>query len=169
MTDAPPSPPGATIPAMTTTALDPFRPLLAAAKGLDLGDPAAAKAELERRFDPKGEAACALENTLKELLAAGEIANRGELPVRWGRVTKASEDSAGFSIDVVLMTGPGPRHRHPAGEVNYCIAIDGEPTFDAEPPGWVVKRPDSTHIPTVAGGTMLIAYLLPEGAIEFLK
>ena len=45
--------------------------------------------------------------------------------------------------------------------------LDGAPTFDGEPPGWVVKPPASSHVPTVAGGRMLIVYLLPSGAIEF--
>jgi hypothetical protein len=36
-----------------------------------------------------------------------------------------------------------------------------------EPPGWVVEPPGSVHVPTVAGGTMLIVYLLPRGEIEF--
>jgi hypothetical protein len=35
-------------------------------------------------------------------------------------------------------------------------------------PGWVVEAPGSQHVPTVAGGTMLIVYLLPQGRIEFL-
>ncbi len=99
----------------------------------------------------------------------GKIAERGELPVRFGRVSKATPESRDFSIDVVLMTGPGPRHRHPAGEINYCIRIDGEPTFMDQPPGWVDEAPDSVHVPSVAGGTMLIVYLLPQGQMEFLS
>lgn len=148
--------------------LETFQPLLDAAHGLDLTDPAAAEAALCAKLDPEGETASALRETLRRLLKEGAIASRGELPVRWGRVAKASEESRGFSIDVVLMNGAGPEHRHPAGEVNYCIALEGNPTFDGAPPGWVVKPPDSTHVPTVEGGTMLIVYLLPEGAIEFL-
>jgi hypothetical protein len=149
--------------------LETFRPLIEAATGLDLSDPSAAVSELNSRLDPTGAAATSVNESLSRLLEAGEIANRGELPVRWGRVSKATEESGDFSIDVVLMTGPGPRHLHPAGEVNYCIALDGEPTFDGDPPGWVVKQPGSEHVPTVAGGTMLIVYLLPGGAMEFLK
>ena len=84
-------------------------------------------------------------------------------------MTKATEASEGFSIDVVVMNGAGPRHRHPLGEVDYCVALDGDPTFDGRAPGWVVMPTDSTHVPTVAGGTMLIVYLLPEGAMEFLE
>ena len=149
--------------------LETFRPLLNAATGVDLSDPVAAEAELARRLDPSGADALALNAALRELYATGEIANRGELPVRWGRVAKPGESTANFSIDVVVMNGAGPRHRHPLGEVDYCVTLDGKPTFDGRPAGWVVLPTDSTHVPTVAGGTMLIVYLLPEGAMEFLK
>lgn len=147
---------------------DAFRPLCEAARGLDLADPLAARAELERRLHPASERARELEADLARLLEEGRIAERGALPVRYGRVSKASEATLDFSIDVVLMTGPGPKHRHPRGEVNYCIALDGSPTFDGLPPGWVVLPPGSEHVPTVAGGTMLIVYLLPAGEIQFL-
>src|SRR4051812_28576148 len=121
--------------------IDTFRTLLEAAQGIDLTDRAAARAELERRFDPRGEAANTLARELKTLLAEGRVAERGALPVRYGRVAKASDDTLDFSIDVVLMNGAGPRHRHPRGEVNFCIAIEGEPLFDGEPPGFVVLPP----------------------------
>jgi len=147
--------------------LDTFQPLLRAAQGVDLSAPSAARAELARRFDPASAEARALNEDLKRLLAEGRVAERGELPVKYGRVSKAREETLGFSIDVVLMSGAGPQHRHPNGEVNYCVALDGAPTFDGSPPGWVVFPPDSRHVPTVAGGTMLIVYLLPAGAIEF--
>ncbi len=146
-----------------------FQPLLRAAHGVDLADPAGARAELARRFDPAGPEARALNGELERLLAEGKIAERGALPVRYGRVAKASDATLGFSIDVVYMDGPGPLHRHPNGEVDYCVALGGSPTFDGQPPGWVVFPPDSRHVPTVAGGTMLIVYLLPGGAIEFVK
>lgn len=86
--------------------------------------------------------------------------------IRFGRVAK---DLHGFSVDAVLMSSPGPRHRHPDGEIDLCFARSGNPTFDGHPPGWVVYGPDSTHVPTVEGGEMLILYFLPGGAIEFLK
>ena len=149
--------------------LDTFAPLLAAAENVDLSDPQAARAELNRRFDPEGEAAKALNAQLEALLAEGKIAERGALPVCWGRVTKASPESRDFSIDVVHMNGAGPEHRHPGGEVNYCVALEGQPTFEDQPPGWIVMPPDSVHVPTVAGGRMLIVYLLPKGEIEFLQ
>ena len=125
--------------------------------------------ELNRRFDPSGAEAQSLNAALEGLLAGGAIADPGALPVMWSRVTKATEESQGFSIDVVRMSGPGPRHRHPKGEVNYCLAREGTPTFDGSPAGWVVMPPDSVHVPTVADGEMLIVYLLPEGAMEFLE
>lgn len=148
--------------------LEVFRPLLDAARGLDLADPKACEALLRERFDPRGSAARLLDASLLALLREGTIANRGEPPVRYGRVAKSGEATHGFSIDVVHMTGPGPRHRHPSGEIDYGIALEGAPTFDGRPPGWVVFGPRSEHVPTVAGGAMLIVYLLPGGAIDFL-
>ena len=148
--------------------IESFLPLLEAARGLDLADPAVAEAELARRLDPAGDQARALNATLVKFLEEGRIAQRGEAPVRWGRVAKATPETHGYSVDVVHMSGPGPRHRHPRGEIDYCVALEGDPTFDGRSPGWVVLPEDSTHVPTVAGGTMLIVYLLPDGEIEFL-
>ena len=145
-----------------------FQPLIDAARNLDLSDPAAAEKTLTERLDPDGPAVAELRNELLKLLEAGEIADRGEMPVQWSRVAKASEETGGFSIDVVHMNGAGPRHRHPKGEIDFCLALDGSPTFDGRAPGWVVLGPDSTHVPTVSDGRMLIVYLLPEGEIEFL-
>lgn len=157
------------MPPETESVLETFRPLLEAARDLDLTDTEEAVRTLGERFDPGGPAAAELKAALLALLEAEKICENGELPVRWGRVAKASEESAGYSIDVVLMNGAGPRHRHPAGEIDYCIALDGTPTFDGHGAGWVVFGPDSVHVPTVSGGTMLIAYLLPGGAMEFLE
>lgn len=148
--------------------LEVFTPLLDAARDLDLTDPAAAEAALAERLPPDSAAAAELNARLRELLEAGAIADRGELPVRWGRVAKATEETLGYSIDVVHMTAAGPLHRHPTGEIDYCVSLGGEPSFDGRPPGWVVMEPGSEHVPTVADGEMLIVYLLPEGRIEFL-
>src|SRR5262249_30817140 len=133
--------------------IDTFLPLLRAAEGIDLSSPAAARAELARRFDPLGPQAHEVNLALKALLDEGKIAEGGKLRVKSGRVSKAGAPTLGFSIDVVHMNGPGPLHRHPNGEVNYCVALDGAPTFDGQPPGWVVFPPESKHVPTVAGGT----------------
>lgn len=147
--------------------IETFRPLIDAAAGLDLADPVAARSELERRLDPRGSTARDLATSLQALLAEGRIADRGAPPVRWSRVAKAVPETRDQSIDVVCMSGPGPRHVHPNGEVNFCIALDGDPRFDGHPAGWVVLPPGSGHVPTVEGGTMLIVYLLPGGAIRF--
>lgn len=149
--------------------IEEFRPLIDAVKGVDLTDPGAARAELEARFSSTAPEAIALNRRLLTLLEEGQLAQRGELPVRYGRVTKALPESDGYSIDVVVMNGPGPLHRHPNGEANYCVALEGSPTFMGQPPGWVVEPPGSQHVPTVEGGKMLIVYLLPEGAIEFVS
>jgi hypothetical protein len=147
--------------------IETFRALIDAAAGLDLADALAARAELERRLDPRGATARDLSTSLKSLLAEGRIAERGAPPVRWSRVAKAGPETRDQSIDVVCMSGAGPRHVHPNGEVNFCIALDGDPRFDGHPAGWVVLPPGSGHVPTVEGGTMLIVYLLPGGAIRF--
>lgn len=146
-----------------------FQPLLDAVRGLDLTDRSAAETELRSRLDPEGPTAQAVRDGMLELLAEGKIADRGEMPVRWGRVTKATEETHDLSIDVVLMNGPGPLHRHPTGEVSFCIPTEGKPTFEGANSGWVVLPPDSTHVPEVTGGEMLIAYLLPGGEMEFLE
>lgn len=152
-----------------TNSLDLFLPLLRAAEGLDLSQPKVAIAELESRFSSTSPEADQLRETLKERLEAGTICERGEAPMRFGRITKATPESLDFSIDIVDMDGPGPKHKHPMGEVNFCVAIDGQPTFDGHAQGWVVLPPESVHVPTVAGGRMLIVYLLPQGAMEFMK
>ena len=147
--------------------LEIFKPLIDAAAGVALTDPEAACAELTARLDPGSPEGLRLSQALVELLEAGKVADRGAPPVRYSRAAKASEETADFSIDVVDMTGAGPRHRHPNGEVNWCVALEGTPTFGGHAPGWVVEPPGSEHVPTVSGGRMLIVYLLPQGAIDF--
>ncbi len=85
--------------------------------------------------------------------------------IKFGRIAK---DLQGFSVDAVLMSGPGPKHNHPQGEIDLCFTTDGSPEFDGQSEGWVIYGPDSTHIPTVTNGEMLILYFLPGGAIKFL-
>ena len=147
--------------------IETFLPLLEAARGLDLTDPERAGRELATRFDPSSAEADAVRDGLLALLEEGRIADRGEPPLRYGRAAKATEETFGFSIDVVHMSGPGPRHRHPTGEVNFCVPLEGAPSFEGQTSGWVVMPPESTHVPRVDGGTMLIVYLLPDGKIEF--
>ncbi len=146
-----------------------LQPLLRFAAILDLGDRAAALEALEAEFPFAGAWVQGLGALMKAGVEGGSLCDRGELPVRFSRVFKAGEASEGFSADAVLMTGPGPRHEHPAGEIDLCFALDGAPRFDGHAAGWVVYGPGSEHVPTVSGGTMVILYLLPGGAIRFLK
>jgi len=141
------------------------------AASVDLADPAAARSALRRAWAPEGPAGQALRAALIAALDAGTICDRGPSECRYSRLLKAEPGAGatghGFSIDLVCMTAPGPRHRHPRGEVNLCFALEGAPRFDGQPEGWVVFPPGSEHVPTVTGGKMLIAYCLPGGAIEW--
>jgi hypothetical protein len=154
----------------TPESLDPasLAPLLRHVAGLDLANPEAAKASLDSSFPTDGPFIAAVASLMRRGVEGGALCNRGEGAVRFSRVFKAGEDSCHLSGDAVLMNGPGPLHRHPLGEVDLCLCEEGNPTFDGQPSGWVVYAPDSKHVPTVSGGTMLILYLLPQGSIEFL-
>ncbi|HEX7382532.1 MAG TPA: DUF4863 family protein [Nevskiaceae bacterium] len=88
--------------------------------------------------------------------------------IRYGRVVKPSPATRNLSVDVVDMRDVvGPHHRHPNGEIDLVMPIEGEARFDGHGAGWVVYGPGSAHNPTVTGGRALILYLLPDGAIEF--
>ncbi len=58
--------------------------------------------------------------------------------------------------------------RWPCGEINLMFRWSGEPVFDGCEPGWAVFPPGSEHVPGVTGGEMLILYLLPGGAVEWV-
>ena len=90
--------------------------------------------------------------------------------VRYGRVIKPAEALNGFSVDVVDMNNiAGPHHRHPNGEIDLIMPLQGNACFDGHPAGWLVYGPDTAHSPTVTQGQALVLYLLPQGAIEFTK
>ena len=141
------------------------RPLAELLEGLDLSDPTTARAEVEASAPFTGELVARVRAAAESGAAAGWLLPRENAGVRFGRVAK---DLCGQSLDAVSMSGPGPRHRHPNGEIDLCFAQADQPRFDGHPEGWVVYGPDSTHVPTVRGGAMLILYFLPGGAIEFL-
>ena len=144
-----------------------LQPLLDRIHTLDLTDPAAAKADLDAALPMDGEAVSAVRAQVEAGLAAGWLCPRTNGDIAFGRVAKAGEATHGLGIDAVHMHSPGPGHLHPNGEVDLCFALEGAPTFDGQPPGWTVCGPDSWHVPTVAGGTMVILYFLPDGAIRF--
>ncbi|HEU4417465.1 MAG TPA: DUF4863 family protein [Planctomycetota bacterium] len=139
------------------------RPLARALRAVDVDAPDAAAA---------AERAAAFGGPMVRAIAAAATSSIGSewlLPksqggIRFGRVAK---DLEGFSVDAVLMDCPGPRHRHPNGEIDLCLPTKGEPRFDDHAAGWVVYGRNSTHVPTVSSGQMLILYFLPGGAIDF--
>ena len=147
--------------------IETFLPLCRAASEVDLGAEDAT-AQLNERFGYESEAGQAFVEAFKALHLEGAVADRGELPVEWGRVSKATEETLGFSLDVVHMNGAGPDHIHPTGEASFCVPLEGEPEFEGMRSGWHVLPPGSRHVPQVKGGRMLIVYLLPNGEMEFL-
>ncbi|MFK4444034.1 hypothetical protein ABH944_004641 [Caballeronia udeis] len=100
----------------------------------------------------------------------GWLADREAGGIRYGRIFKALPDTDGFSVDVVHMNNiAGPHHVHPNGEIDLIVPLADGATFDGHAAGWCVYGPGSAHRPTVAGGSAIVLYLLPEGAIEFKK
>jgi 2-hydroxylaminobenzoate mutase len=61
----------------------------------------------------------------------------------------------------------GNYHRHPLGEINMIQPIDPEGAFCGSGAGWKVFAPDTSHYPTVTGGTVTFIFLLPKGQIEY--
>jgi hypothetical protein len=141
-----------------------LRPVAEALRAVDV-DAADASAQAERASPFAGAAVAALRAAAVANIASEWLLPKAANGIRFGRVAK---DLLGFSVDAVLMDVPGPRHRHPNGELDLCIATKGEPRFDGKPTGWVVYGKGSVHVPTVRDGEMLILYFLPAGAIEFL-
>ena len=132
---------------------------------LDLAKPDVARKRLEEVLPVGGREIKAVEKAATEGADMGWLLPQEQGGVRFGRLAK---DLGGFSIDAVWMDGPGPRHRHGNGEIDLCFIDDGRPRFCGKAPGWVVYGPGSEHVPEVTGGSMLILYFLPKGAIEFL-
>lgn len=144
--------------------VDLLTPLAEALRGLDV-DAAGAAAEAERRAAFAGRQVAAIRAAAVASIGSDWLLPKQAGGIRFGRIAK---DVAGFTVDAVLMAVPGPRHRHPNGEIDLCFATRGQARFDGRPEGWVVYGKGSVHVPTVTGGEMLILYFLPGGAIEFL-
>jgi len=142
-------------------------PIIDVVRAVEPSDPSAAE-QLAERLPLDSPAMEALARLVREGVDAGWLCEKEAGGVRFCRVAKAShEGTAPHSLDAVHMTGPGPGHEHPRGEIDLCFAVSGEPTFDGQGPGWVVYPPGSWHVPTVEGGAMDILYFLPDGAIRF--
>lgn len=140
-----------------------LEPLLQILSDLDAGDPTFSAEVLNQG------SWVALELAAREALAQGWLVTREAGPyVRFGRLAKAGPETRGFSIDAVVMDGPAPgAHTHVNGEFDLSIPLEGSPRFDGHAERWLVYPPGSRHIPTVAGGKMLILYFVPGGALRF--
>jgi hypothetical protein len=111
-----------------------------------------------------------LKDACRDGVAAGWLCEREAGGIRYGRIFKPAPDLHDYSVDVVDMHEVvGPHHRHPHGEIDLVMPVEGDARFDGRPAGWVVLPPGSAHRPTVTAGRALVLYLLPQGAIEFTR
>jgi hypothetical protein len=135
---------------------------------LDLSKTEEAEATLTQTFPPSGKEVERLRSLALESLKDGKICFRGEPGMTFSRVLKPEADAGGCSVDAVHMTDTqGPVHTHLKGEVCLCIPTKQAPTFEGRSATWMVLPPGSRHRPTVAGGTMLILYWWPGGAVAW--
>ena len=122
-------------------------------------------ADLNKRFPPESETFIEIQKICEAAIDDGWMCRQEFGGIKFGRVIK---DIDGFSVDVVHMEDVvGPHHRHPKGEVDLIMPIQGDAKFDNHGAGWIVYGPNSAHNPTVINGTALVLYLLPDGEIEF--
>lgn len=123
---------------------------------------------LNQEFGPDTAAFAELQRTCEAGVAEGWLCQREGGGIRYGRVFKPEAALHGFSVDVVEMADVvGPHHSHPNGEIDLILPRGGSARFDEHPSGWLVYGPGSAHHPTVSGGSALVLYLLPDGAISF--
>ena len=154
---------------MTDTDLKAFADLVAPLAdmlaGVSLDDPARAATRIEELAPFEGDLVQGVRDAMFAGADAGWLLPKDAGGVRFGRVAK---DLHGLSVDAVWMdSAPGPRHVHPRGEIDLLFGESGTPRFDGHPPGWAVYGAGSEHVPAVTGGSMLILYFLPGGAIEW--
>lgn len=174
-TDPDPSPSTSPDPrARLVQLLAPVLERVAELRPMDARDEAAAarlRDALEADLPFRGEIAQTIGREIRAGIDEGWLCDRGEPNARFSRVAKPSAATRDLSIDVVALSGPALRHRHPQGEVTLAFAADGAVTsngrFDGHPPGWVVMPAGSTHVPTVTGPAMHLLYFLPAGAVDW--
>lgn len=149
-----------------------FTELMASITGRIAGRPLdeALESLLNRAFPADGDVYRRVRDACRAGIAAGWMCNREHAQIKYGRVVKPGEATHGYSVDVVDMDNvAGGHHRHPNGEIDLIMPVDGRAEFDGHGAGWLVYGPGTAHVPTVAGGRALVLYLLPQGAIEFTK
>ena len=126
--------------------------------------------QLNSQFPAGGEVFANIFGACQAGIAEGWMCEREGGGIRYGRVYKPTPELSGFSVDVVDMNAiKGPHHRHPNGEIDMIMPVDGQAQFDGNGAGWLVYGAGSAHFPTVSGGRALVLYLLPQGAIEFTR
>ena len=81
-------------------------PLLQFIATLDATQPKEAKTKLEKKFPLEHELIQNIKSAMQEGIANQTLCHRGEPPVQFSRVFKATEASANLSADAVLMTAP---------------------------------------------------------------
>lgn len=87
---------------------------------------------------------------------------------RRGRIAEASARTHGFTVESGMLRNVlGNYHRHPRGEINMIGPVDKTGKFCGSGAGWRVFSPDSSHYPTVTGGTVTLLFFLPGGEIEY--
>jgi hypothetical protein len=145
-----------------------IRDVTAAIGGLPVAPPLADV--LEATFPPGSETFEALRSLCREGIVEGWLCQREDGGIRFGRAVKPGPETAGFSVDVVLIDNlAGPHHSHPNGEIDLILPETPGATFDGKGEGWLVYGPGTAHHPTVSGGRAIVVYLLPQGAIQFTR
>ncbi|MHC4898599.1 MAG: hypothetical protein ACYTGW_15990, partial [Planctomycetota bacterium] len=81
-------------------------PVIQVLQDFSLEDPAAVQAELERQFPMAGETVQGIRTMMVEGQEQGWLLTKAAGGIQFGRIAK---DRAGFSVDAVLCSGPGPR------------------------------------------------------------
>ncbi|MCR9219184.1 MAG: DUF4863 family protein [Alphaproteobacteria bacterium] len=125
---------------------------------------------LNETFPPESETFQGLAAACRAGMEEGWLGEREHGGIRFGRPIKPSEETAGFSVDVVRYKDlAGPHHAHPKGEIDLILPIDPDAEFDGRGEGWLVYAPGTAHHPTISGGEAIVLYLLPDGEIAFTK
>ncbi len=146
---------------------DALKPMLERLTKLDMAHPAT-EVILNQEFSDHNPRMKSVVSLAKQGIEEGWLCDHENAAAQFSRIAKPGNETFNFSIDAVLMSGEGATHTHTNGEVSICIPMQGEPSFDDFEYTWAHYPPGSSHTPTVSGGSMLIIYFLPEGAVEWL-